>query len=217
MDRYRPFVHRVLTSLTHNSSRSQAASEEFWAYFLESKIHTKADRNRPFRPYLSETLRRYAKAWSRQNWHQQCSDDEQDAPEPAVICDLPEDEEMRFYATTVIHNAIDRLARGADLNGKATKGIAVGLPDSARIVRMYYGLPDTLDGDLREPMDTAAIGSEFGISANAIANRLFKTRANLKAMVIEEIQQTVPSGGDLSSELDLVFAAMQRVAQGIVD
>lgn len=215
-DRYRPFVTGVLAGMLRSRARAEQAAEEFWGYFCEHRIHEKADRGRRFRPFFAGVLRNFGRDWSRRSHVAQSSDPDAAPPEPAVIEALAEDEEMKIYARTLIHNALRRLASGLDRDGKPSHRPVSA--ESCRVLRLFYGIPEGPEDPPLEPKKASEIVRELGMTldANAIHKRLHDTRARFREIVVDEVRETVPTRGDLEQELNLLFAAIQGVARGLV-
>lgn len=216
LDRYRPFVSGILSSMFRNTRRGERAAEEFWGYFFQHNIHEKVDRNRRFRAYLSGVVRRFGLDWSRSTFVAQGKNESALLPEPTFVETVAEDEEMRHYAKTLIHICLERLASGQGLMGeRASKAD----PNAARMLRLFYGIPDAPDGEARPTLTASQVARELGVDreANTMNKRMFDTRKKLRHLVISEVEQTVPDRQQLEEELHLVFTAIQKVARGLLD
>ncbi len=172
LDRYQPFVRGILVGMTRSRQRGEQAADEFWGYFFKHTIHKKADRERRFRAFLAGVVRRYGLDWMRSDHVPQDAHPDAAIPEPGFTDTLSEDEEMRVYACTVIHNALTRLETGADLQGKLPKGGDAGLQETAQIVRLFYGPPGKPGEEGGERLSASEAGTRLGgKKANAISQR----------------------------------------------
>lgn len=216
LDRYRSFVIGVLAKMLRSRPRGEQAAGEFWGYFFQYRLYAKADRTRRFRSFLAAVVRNFGKDWSRRTHVPQSPDPEAQSPEPGVLDVVSEDEEVRIYARTLIHNALHRLATGQDREGKP--GGRAASTESCRILRLFYGIPERPEDPPLEPMKASQIIRDLGITldANAVHKRLHDTRVRFREILIDEVRETVPTNSELQEELGLIFAAIQQVARGLV-
>lgn len=169
-----------------------------------------------FRAFLTVVVRNYGMDWARKNHVPQSPDLDSEVPQPAVFDTVAEDEEMRIFARTLIHNALHRLATGTDHEGNPS--FRPASPESCRILSLFYGIPARPEDPLAEPMKASQIVAALGVpmEPNAVHKRLHDTRARLREILVDEVRETVPTRSDLHDELNLLLGAIQQVARGLV-
>lgn len=200
IDRYREFVTVALRRLIWTPARAADASEEFWGYLFQSGAVERMQQPMHFRGFLMSTVRNYALHWMRRN-PRPASAAVDGRVDEASRC-LLEDEEVALWARQVLHLALQRLDREQSRWGW--------------MLRVFYGLPATVDGETRPPQRASDIAAELGCTANALHQLLFRARQRLRECVVEEVRQTVSTRQDLTAELALLLTALGRSSPGIV-
>ena len=200
IDRYQGFVGMALRKLIWSPDDAARAGEEFWGYLFQSGAVERVQRPMRFRGFLTSTLRNYALHWMRRHPRRPSLAADGAVADPGVR--LLEDEEMAMWGQQVLHLALQRL----DL-------------EQARwgwMLRSFYGLPATADGEAATPRRATEIADELGCTANALHQLLFRARQRLRACVVEEVRQTVSTRQDLAEELALMVSALGRATPGLV-
>lgn len=203
IDRYRRYIRTVLSRTLHAWGRGgeiEAALGEIWGYLYSARVIDRADRGRRFRPFLSGTVRNFARDYCRQ--HRRPGQELGDG-EPWAIVDPNEGEEIRLFAHQVLHLALDGLERRQ--------------PAQARAVRWYYGLGGEADplGELVAPTSVADISKRLGLTPNAVHQALFRGRRALQARIEAELRETVATGSDHREELSDILAVLGSAAPGL--
>ncbi|MBI4617166.1 MAG: sigma-70 family RNA polymerase sigma factor [Planctomycetes bacterium] len=170
--------------------------QQFFVFLLEANLPGRADSRRGrFRSFLCAALRHFladqadrARAAKRGGDRRELSLDSEGAEERLGVADRSTPD--RVFAALCARETVSRaLAR---LEGEIT-------PRAAEIFELSTspGQPS-----YRE------IGERFGISENAVAASVHRTRARLKALVLDEVRATVASPRDVLDDLAELLAAL---------
>jgi RNA polymerase sigma factor (sigma-70 family) len=168
-------------------------TQEFFARLLEQGWHARADPSRGrFRSYLLTALRRFLidasdSAGARKRGGGQLRVDSEGALAnlAAPGSESPEQSFTRHWMKTVIDRAMQRLEAETRAAGKA---------------ELFAQLSAFL-GETPEPAVYHRLGEQLGMRANTIAVGVHRLRQRLRALVREELLQTVSDPASLDEEL----------------
>jgi len=187
IDRYRPFVRSCLSRMIRPRDRAEQAAEEIWSYLFTAAVFENADRERRFRTYLAGVVRNFAYGWLRS--HPQGEPDE--AADAAAPDEDPalrlEQEELRLWKRQVVLLALGELALRSE--------------HQALALRWFYGLPESMEEEGREPRAASWIARELGLQANAVHQLIFRGRRRLRSCIENELRETVQDAATLNEEL----------------
>ena len=194
----------VLAYLRHTVDRDEDAEEltqAFFAYFLEQRVHHKADPERGrFRNYLRgavrhfvSTQRRNARVLKRGGHAEMLGQDALDELADGNSQTDPEAEFDRHWALTLITRALARLESEAQAAGKgdwfaALRDFIVESPDESDYLRLAAQL------DMRR---------------NTLAVAVHRLRQRLSELVDEEMGETVASEADIAVEQRALASALR--------
>lgn len=195
IDRYRGFVRSVLARFV-TERHADAATDEFWAYLFTSDVIQKADRDRRLRGFLVGVLRNFAKDWLRRQ--RSPGQPVEDLPERPTF-DLHEDEELTLWAASVLHNALEQMHQR--------------WPNSADVVRMFYGLGDDAEHP-RAALSVTQTAAALQCTTNAVHQALHRGRKRLRACIEHELERLV-GADEKEEEIRLIFDAIGSRTPGL--
>lgn len=190
---YRGPVLSYVRRSGYSPADSEDLTQDFFARFLERGWHAKADPARGrFRSYLLTALRRFlldardsAQARKRGGGQHRVDFDEASQHAADSSSESPEQAFTRHWMNTVLERALHRLREEAMAAGKG--------PQFDRLVGFVAESPDAnVYQDL---------GVELGLRPNTIAVSVHRLRQRLRALVREELMQTVSDPTALDAEL----------------
>ena len=195
--RYRGFVRSVLARFVRERN-AEAATDDFWAYLFTSDVLQKADRDRRLRGFLVGVLRNFARDWLRR--HRSPGQDIELPPERATF-DLHEDEVISLWAASVLHNALDQMHQR--------------WPNSAEVLRMFYGLGDN-ESSPREALTVSQTADALNCTTNAVHQALHRGRKRLRACLEVELERLV-GPEETQDEIRLILGAIGQRSPGLTD
>lgn len=197
-ENYRPVILAFFRR--HDDPRlAEDRTQAFLLHFLESGLHARADASRgSFRAFLFTSMRNHwhealrREAASKRQGGTQVGEGalaELATPDPG-----PERQFDRDWALSVFARAQARLREEAARSGKgvlfdAVKGFLLEAPESS---------------------DYARVGSALAMPANTVAVAVKRLRERLRALVQQELADTLPPGSDLAAELDWLRQSLRE-------
>lgn len=197
-ENYRPVIQAFFRR-QDDSQLAEDRTQAFLLHFLESSLHARADANRgSFRAFLftavrnhwHEALRREA-AVKRQRGTEvgEAALDELASGDPG-----PERQFDRDWAMNVFARAQSRLREEATRSGKvalfdAVQGFLLEAPESS---------------------DYTRVSAALAMPANTVAVAVKRLRERLRALVQQELADTLPPGSDLAAELDWLRQSLRQ-------
>lgn len=190
---YRGPVLSYVRRAGYSPADAEDLTQDFFTGFLERSWHAKADPERGrFRSYLLTALRRFlldardrALALKRGGGQIQVDFDDNFQHVAAASSESPEQAFTRHWMNTVLERALHRLRGEALAAGKG--------PQFDRLVGFMAESPDS--------NTYHSLGLELGLRPNTIAVSVHRLRQRLRALVREELLQTVADPVALDAEL----------------
>ena len=187
----------------HSAEDAQDLTQEFFARLLAQDFLAKADRRKgKFRTFLLAALKHFlADQWDRARAQKRgggkavISFDSLDAEtryrlEPAD--DLtPERMFEKQWALSLLERVLSRLDAEMAANGK---------------LELFEALKDTLTG--ARPIGYASIGAALGMSEGAVKVAAHRMRRRYRALLREEIAQTVAGADDIGDEIRYLLSCL---------
>ncbi len=201
IERYRPYIRACISRLIRPRDRADQATDEVWSYLFTSAMLENADRDRCFRTYLAGTVRNYAYAWMRK--HTEAGASESEVPRALVAPDAQEHEieDMRLWKSQVLVLALEELAKRN--------------AEQVQVLRWFYGLPDSVEGNPTELRPVSWIARELGLQANAVHQIVFRARKRLRLCIENELKETVRDEADLEEEMRLLYTVIEEESPGL--
>jgi RNA polymerase sigma-70 factor (ECF subfamily) len=195
-------VFRVLRQGGRDEESARDATQEFFAHLLQGGRIAGADARRgKFRSYLLGALRHFEsdrrereRRLKRGGGAVLESLNETEAADPASDESLDDAQFDREWALTLLGRAVDAVGADYSETGK-----------SAQFDRLK---PSLLGGEL--PCQTE-MARELGLTEGALKVAIHRLRRRFRDAVRNEIQQTLPEGGDASEELRYLIEVWSRV------
>ncbi len=187
----------------YSAEDAQDLTQEFFARLLAQSFFAKADREKgKFRSFLLAALKHFlADQWDRAHAqrrggsHTVLSFDSLDAEtryrlEPAAEL-TPEKMFEKQWALSLLEHVLSRLQGGMVAEGKSA---------------LFEALKDTLTGVRSSTY--AAIGAELGMSEGAVKVAVHRLRRRYRALLREEIAQTVASAEEIGDEIRYLLSCL---------
>jgi RNA polymerase sigma-70 factor (ECF subfamily) len=190
---YRQPVLSFVRKHGYHGPDAEDLTQDFFARLLEQGWHARADPSRGrFRSYLLTALRRFlsdardsAGAQKRGGGQLRVSADETFATLTAPGSESPEQAFTRHWMKTVVERATQKLEKEVQAAGKQD---------------LYAQLQSFL-GEAPDPSAYRELGERLGMRPNTIAVGVHRMRQRLRALVREELLQTVSDESSLDEEL----------------
>jgi RNA polymerase sigma-70 factor (ECF subfamily) len=187
----------------YSAEDAQDLTQEFFARLLAQSFFAKADREKgKFRSFLLAALKHFlADQWDRAHTQRRgggqtvISFDSLDAEtryrlEPAAEL-TPEKMFEKQWALSLLEHVLSRLQGGMVAEGKSA---------------LFEALKDTLTGGRSSTY--AAIGVELGMSEGAVKVAVHRMRRRYRALLREEIAQTVTSADEIGDEIRYLLSCL---------
>jgi len=203
---YWPPLYASVRRSGHTPEDACDLTQEFFARLLEKQWLAQANPERGrFRSFLIASLKHFlANEWNRAQCLKRgggrdlvpldaATAEERYALEPRDVV-TPEVLYERRWAMTLIAQAQDRL-----------RAEAVATGDRER----FDLLEPTLVGE-RTDLGYAALATRFGVTETAVKSMVLRLRRRFRALLREEVAQTVGNEADVDQELQHLFTAIPR-------